>query len=96
VGIKADHTDIALGALGNGFADRVGAAGRVLADYDGNGPGVQDIIHLGLDRSLRPQDVLDRGDIIGLGRDLGIAVIDDLELLQNVDIEILHVAGISN
>jgi hypothetical protein len=53
-------------------------------------------IDLLLDGGLGPQHVLGRGRVVRLGRNIGIAVIDHLEIVEDVEIEFLDIGrGIS-
>ena len=92
VGVEADAADRPRLALGDRLGDGVGAAGRVLAQDDGDRPGLEHLAHLVLDRGLRRQDVLRRLRDVDLGRDRGVAVIDDAQMLEDVEVEVLDVA----
>jgi hypothetical protein len=92
VGVEADDADIALGPLRDGLGDGVRAARRVLPDHDGERPRIERLVDLLLDRGLRAEDVLDGRLVIGLRRDLRVAEIDHLEVLEHVEVEVLDVA----
>ena len=95
VGVQADAADHAVDILRTGLGNGKAAARAVLANHHGHGSGLHGVVALGLHRCLSLQDQL--GRLVGhhLDRDVGIPVVDHLDVFEEIKIEILNVtAGI--
>jgi hypothetical protein len=93
--VETDHPDVALRALADRLCDRVRAGRRVLPDDDRNRTRIEHLVNLYFNSGLRAENVLDGCGVVRSG-DRRIAEVDDLQVIEDVDIKLLHVAGIAD
>ena len=94
MGVEADHADIALAcARRSAWRWRRSRTGEFWPMTIGIAPASSTWLTFSSTAAWAAQDVLDGGLLVGLRRDGGVAEVHDLQVLEDVEVEVLDVAG---